>query len=187
MAAFPFSFVLLFVWLQLAQVAAGDPAKLPNMASVTNYDSYPACCPSSPNYSPSAATDECENYSGCDYIGDFAAYITDTNPSGHKSFEYVQSHNMVAFYDSRDPKGEQFASRYALKTIRITHLVNASSLVVFDAIIADTCADTDCDGCCTRNARPSGYLIDVEYYTAMRNFGSIDVASGEAKFEILED
>merc|ERR1711959_750240 len=62
-------------------------------ATWTYYDSYPACCPDNPNYDPKAPTDECDDYSGCKYSGDFA-YID------HKSFKWVQSHNIVAFFST---------------------------------------------------------------------------------------
>ena len=53
-------------------------------ARLTYYNSYPPCCPNSPNYDPKADKSECDDYSGCDYIGDFAAI-------GHKSLSYVQT------------------------------------------------------------------------------------------------
>ena len=62
-------------------------------ASFTYYDSYPKCCPDNPNYDPKASKEECDDYSGCKYSGDFAAI-------GHKSFDYVKSHDLVAFYDN---------------------------------------------------------------------------------------
>lgn len=38
--------------------------------------------------------------------------------------------------------------------------------------ILDTCSDSDCGGCCTRNARRAGgVLLDLEYYTAKRFWG----------------
>src|SRR5690242_13732293 len=61
-------------------------------AQLTTFTSYPACCPGSPVYDPNAPTDECDDYSGCKYMGDFAAI-------GHKSFSYVKGHDLVAFYD----------------------------------------------------------------------------------------
>jgi len=39
------------------------------------------------------------------------------------------------------------------------------------AKVYDECADSDCDGCCTKNAKPSGFLIDMEKYTVQK-FGS---------------
>lgn len=36
----------------------------------------------------------------------------------------------------------------------------------------DTCDDSDCKGCCTRNAqRNGGTLIDLEWHTAKRFWG----------------
>ncbi|WP_437547167.1 hypothetical protein WME97_44490 [Sorangium sp. So ce367] len=45
------------------------------------------------------------------------------------------------------------------------------------------CSDSDCSGCCTRNAQPSGYLIDIEKYTAQR-FGVS--ASGQVEWRCLD-
>ncbi len=39
------------------------------VASLTYYSSYPACCPNSPNYDPNADKSECDDYSGCKYLG----------------------------------------------------------------------------------------------------------------------
>ncbi len=52
------------------------------------------------------------------------------------------------------------------------------------AIIADTCSDNDCNGCCTRNANARGYLVDMEYWTVISNFGSTEHADGEISFTI---
>ncbi len=38
-------------------------------------------------------------------------------------------------------------------------------------VVYDTCADTDCNGCCTSNSTPNnggGNLIDIESYTLDR-------------------
>ena len=39
-----------------------------------------------------------------------------------------------------------------------------------DVVVYDECADSDCSGCCTRNANQNGYgfLIDIESYTAAK-------------------
>jgi hypothetical protein len=50
------------------------------------------------------------------------------------------------------------------------------------AIVADTCSDRDCNGCCTKNARPTGFLLDMEYWTVLNNFGSLDTADGSISF-----
>ena len=53
----------------------------------------------------------------------------------------------------------------------------------FDAIIADTCGNNDCDGCCRENSR-GGFLVDMEFWTATRRIGGPDNADGTIKFVI---
>ncbi len=50
-------------------------------------------------------TEECDDYSGCKYMGDLAAFQSDINPDGYVSIEYVMTHNLVAFFDNNDYKG----------------------------------------------------------------------------------
>lgn len=149
-------------------------------AQLTYYNSYAECCPSNPNYDSTASTDECDNYSACDYSGSFWAI-------GQKSFEFVQSNNLVAFYDANDPNGDNFLSKYGEKKITIT-----KGDITCVATIVDSCKDSDCNGCCTTNAYAnggSGYLVDVEYYTAQRCFGvantygSVDFVIGDVVTE----
>jgi hypothetical protein len=147
-----------------------DSNSLSGVASWTYYNSYPACCKNNPNYDPKASKEECEDYSGCKYSGDFAAI-------GHKSFDYVKNNNLVAFYDNSDPKGTHFNSKYGGKKIKVTHGSKS-----FTALIADTCGNSDCNNCCTKNSKPSGYLLDMEYYTVMRNFGATSVVDGQISF-----
>ena len=139
---------------------------LSGVASFTYYDSYAKCCPNNPNYDPKASKSECDDYSACKYSGDFAAI-------GHKSFDYVKSHDLVAFYDNSNPSGSNFNSKYGGKTITLT-----KGSVSFTAVIADTCGNQDCNNCCAKNSQPSGYLLDMEYYTLIRHFGSTGAASG---------
>jgi hypothetical protein len=166
-------------------------------ASFTYYESYPRCCcgqkgwPTSPNCDPNAPKDECEDYSGCEYMGDFAAFMTDSNEDGHKSIDYVKSHNLVSFFDASDPNGKYFDSRWAKKTIEITKVYN-NKTYKFNATIADTCRDADCMdddtndgvGCCTANAKPYGFLVDMEYYTVLNNFGTLNAADGSLSYVI---
>ena len=49
--------------------------------------------------------------------------------------------------------------------------------------VVDTCADADCDGCCTENAGASGYLIDMEYWTVLRDYGE-GQAYGQVCFQL---
>lgn len=57
--------------------------------------------------------------------------------------------------------------------------------VMFTAIIADLCLDSECDDCCSKNA-VNGYLVDMEYYTVLYNFGSTDYVNGTIQFKIQE-
>eukprot|EP01104_Vermistella_antarctica_P000552 TRINITY_DN10705_c0_g1_i1.p1 TRINITY_DN10705_c0_g1~~TRINITY_DN10705_c0_g1_i1.p1 ORF type:complete len:439 (-),score=120.94 TRINITY_DN10705_c0_g1_i1:50-1366(-) len=145
------------------------------IAEVTWYTSYAECCPENANYDPSADTNECDNYNACQWSGDFAAL-------GHKSYEYVSTHNIVAFYDNADPDGEFYQEKYAGRMIRLTQ-----GDVTFDAIIGDTCGNSDCDGCCAKNAdQDTGFLVDLEVNTMINNFGADAEVSGKILFEILE-
>jgi hypothetical protein len=83
---------------------------------------------------------------------------------------------MISFYDNSDPNGDNFYSRWGNKYITISGTCNGVTKS-FTALIADTCGNSDCDGCCSTNADPTtGYLIDMEYNTAIRHFGSIECA-----------
>jgi len=146
------------------------------VASWTYYTSYAPCCSDNPNYDPNADTTECTQYSACDYSGDFAAI-------DHQTFEYVQTHNLVSFYDNSDPNGDHFNTKYANKIIRLT-----ANGITIDAIIADTCGNNDCDGCCSENAQPSGYLVDMEYWTVYNNYGTNpeNIVDGQISFTILD-
>jgi hypothetical protein len=115
-----------------------------HQARMTEFTSY-----------PDPGSDECVKFSGCEYEGEFAAL------DGQQSQEWVMMHNILAVH-SRD------FDMYKLKTLRLR-----SGDHHIDAVVYDECADKDCDGCCTRNASKTGYLIDVESYTAAR-FGVND-------------
>jgi hypothetical protein len=117
-----------------------------NKANLTNFTSYPA---------PGSA--ECIQYNGCQWAGQFAFV------NGQQSEQWVRDHNIIALH-------EKDAPTYKLKTL---HLRQGSRAI--DATVYDLCADSDCSGCCTRNARQNGlsFLIDIEKYT-MRRFGSGD-------------
>ena len=113
-------------------------------ASLTTFESYP-----DPN------SEECIDFSGCDYVGQFAAL------PGVQSEAWVMGHNIAAVH-SKD-----FGS-LRLKTIRLR-----KGAKMIDAVVYDECSDSDCEGCCTQNAMPSGFLIDLEKYTFAR-FGVAD-------------
>ena len=71
------------------------------------------------------------------------------------------THNIVAVH-ARD------ANAYKLKTLRLRQDGR-----MIDVTVYDMCSDSDCSGCCTRNASETGFLIDIEKYT-MQRFGRGD-------------
>jgi len=111
-------------------------------ANLTHFTSY-----------PDPGSDECENYNGCTWAGYFAFV------AGKQTETWVMQHDIAAVH-SRD------ASAYALKTLRVRQGAKQIDVTVYDM-----CSDSDCDGCCTRNASETGFLIDLESYTAQR-FGA---------------
>jgi hypothetical protein len=113
-------------------------------ANLTNFESYPA-----PN------SEECRQFNGCTWAGQFAAL------DGKQSKEWVKSHNIAAVH-SKD------FNKYKLKKLRLK-----KDGEQIDVTVYDMCADSDCDGCCTQNAKQTGFLIDIEKFTKQR-FGVDD-------------
>ncbi|KAG5189054.1 hypothetical protein JKP88DRAFT_302673 [Tribonema minus] len=150
-----------------SSIASG--AILTGTANLTYYSSYPSCCDGVPDYDGKKYTDttECTEYSGCDYQGQFAAYRDLT-------FEEVQQMRIVAFFKTGS------TNFYAGKRIRLT-----KGTKTIDAVIGDTCGDADCGGCCTENAGSLGYLVDLEYFTAVAFLGSTDYVDGTVAFSIF--
>jgi hypothetical protein len=111
-------------------------------ANLTNFTSYP-----DPN------SEECIAYNGCTWAGQFAA-LPEKQPES-----WVAANNIIAIH-SKD------FEKYKLKTLRLRQGDKQ-----IDAKVYDMCADSDCSGCCTKNSRSTGFLIDVESYTAAR-FGT---------------
>ncbi len=107
-------------------------------ARKTNYTSY-----------PEPGSDECVKYNGCMWSGQFAAC------DGKKSEQWVEAHNIVAAFPGyASLKLHDLCLRAKGKTILVT--------------VYDTCADSDCDGCCTENKGNADQLIDIESYTDKR-------------------
>ncbi len=128
-----------------SSTGSGDPPGLVwHKASLTEFESY-----------PDPGSEECIEYNGCAYVGEFAFV------DGKKSESWVQLHNIAAVH-SKD------GNQYKLKTLRLKK--NGKQI---DVVVYDECSDSDCSGCCTQNAQPSGFLIDIEKYTAQR-FGGAD-------------
>jgi hypothetical protein len=138
----------------VADTSAPDPTNLVwRQANLTWFTSY-----------PDPGSEECVQYNGCTWAGQFAA------TSGVQPLSWVQSHNIAAVH-SKD-----FA-KYELKTLRLKQ-----GTKTIDVVVYDECADSDCSGCCTKNAGSLGYLIDLESYTADR-FG---VHSGVVDWACLD-
>lgn len=95
---------------------------------------------------PDPDSEECVAYNGCTWAGQFAAC------SGKKPEAWVEAHDIVAaFPDFASLKLHDLCLRSGEKTIVVT--------------VLDTCADSDCDGCCTRNQGDADALIDLESHT----------------------
>lgn len=142
-------------------------------ATATHYDSWPRCCKESPNYDPNADTTECDVYSGCRWKGMFAGV------SGQKSYQWVKDTNIVSFYEVGQTP-ESWERKWKGKRVELR---NPSTGKTLSGTILDRCDDSDCKGCCTRNAkRNGGTLIDLEWHTAERFYapgGVQDVAKIE--------
>ncbi len=104
---------------------------------------------------PDAGSEECIKYNGCKWAGMFAGV------NGKKSESWVKAHNIVAVHS-------KFFSQYNGKWLILR---NPSTGKELDVQVLDMCSDNDCDSCCTRNMQSTGFLIDLEKYTAERFFG----------------
>src|SRR6478609_2163876 len=115
-----------------------QPGLVWKSANKTNYTSY-----------PEPGSDECVKFSGCMYEGLFAAC------DQKRSLEWVKSHNIVAAFPD-------------LKTLELHDLCLKSGNKTIIVTVYDTCADDDCDGCCTQNKGNKDELIDIESFTDAR-------------------
>jgi len=118
---------------------AGDGGLTYRRANLTNFTSY-----------PDPGSEECVEFNGCMWAGQFAFV------EGQQPESWVMSHNIAAVH-SRD------AGTYQRKTLRLRKDGRQIDVTVYDM-----CADSDCSGCCTANSRETGFLIDIEKYTAER-------------------
>jgi hypothetical protein len=122
---------------------AGEPLQW-RSANLTNYTSY-----------PDPGSEECIEYNGCEWAGWFAG-LDEQQPES-----WVMANNIAAVHS------DDFDT-YRLKTLRLRQGTREIDVVVYDM-----CGDSDCGGCCTENSSETGFLIDIESYTAER-FGSGD-------------
>jgi len=131
-------------------------------AGWTTYASYPCCCKENDNYDELCDTDECDNYSGCSYQGTFA-YSDDLTE------KEVAKKAIIAFFAKTG--NSDYDSHY----MEVHDPVSGKSATV-QAI--DTCADSDCDNCCTQNSRGDGFLVDMEINT-LRDYFKSTLEEGE--------
>jgi hypothetical protein len=127
-----------------AAVDAGATAACENAslkwrtANKTTYTSY-----------PDPGSEECVKYNGCTWAGQFSACRS------KQTEKWVAEHDIVAaFPDFATLKLHDLCLRARGKTIVVT--------------VYDTCADSDCAGCCTENRGKAEQLIDIEHYTDAR-------------------
>jgi hypothetical protein len=107
-------------------------------ARKTWYTSYP-----DPN------SEECVEFNGCMWAGLFAAC------NEKKTEDWVSKHNIVAAFPGYDGlELHDLCLKSGDKTLVVT--------------VYDTCADSDCSGCCTQNQADNDALIDLESYTNER-------------------
>ncbi|MCK9351977.1 MAG: hypothetical protein M0P76_04265 [Candidatus Pacebacteria bacterium] len=106
---------------------------------------------------PEAGSEECIEYNGCAWEGSFAAV------KGKQTEEWVKDHNIAAVH-------EKFFDEYKGKWLTIRDRSTGKEMNVQ---VLDMCSDKDCNDCCTRNMKDTGFLIDLEKYTAQRFNGSL--------------
>jgi hypothetical protein len=135
------------------RVTLKKSGQAPKLAQLTWYTSYP-----DPN------SEECVQYNGCTWAGQFAAL------NGKQPESWVKANNIAAVHE------KDFAT-YKLKTLRLTQGYRQIDVKVYDM-----CSDSDCNGCCTQNAKPSGFLIDIESYTSER----FESGSGQVSWICLD-
>lgn len=107
-------------------------------ARKTTYTSYP---------DPQSV--ECVEYNGCMWAGLFAGC------NGKQSEEWVEANDIAAVFPGY---GDLAHHRLCIRSGERVMIVN----------VIDTCADSDCDGCCTENQGANDALIDLESYTNAR-------------------
>lgn len=132
-------------------------------ATATHYDSYPKCCPDSPTYDKNADKSECDDYSGCRWMGMFSGFPE------KKSLAWVKNTNIASFFEVGQT-ASSWNSKWKNKRLQIRNPKTGKGM---DVLVVDRCDDDDCGGCCTKNAKKNGgTLIDLEWHTAQRFWGS---------------
>jgi hypothetical protein len=115
-----------------------DPGLTWNTANKTNYTSY-----------PEPGSQECVEFNGCMWEGLFAGC------DGKQTEAWVEAHDIAAvFPDFNSLEHHRLCLRSGNRRM-IVHVL-------------DTCADSDCSGCCSENRGSADALIDLESYTNAR-------------------
>jgi len=91
---------------------------------------------------PDPGSPECIQYNGCTWAGLFAA-CNDKKPES-----WVASHDIVALFPLDPYADHDLCLRSGMNEIVVTAI--------------DTCGDSDCNGCCTRNKGSADALVDIE-------------------------
>ena len=117
---------------------------------------------------PDPGSEECVVYNGCEWAGYFAGI------DGQQTEQWVSEHNIISIH-------EKDWGKYKGKTFRLRQNSNT-----IDAVVYDMCSDSDCDGCCTKNAGNLEFLIDVESYTCERLTGSKEGCDGVVEWTCLD-
>ena len=128
-----------------------------NKANLTWYTSW-----------PEPGSEECEDYNGCTWAGWFAGL------EDQQTEQWVSEHNIIAIH-------EKDWNKYKLKTFRLRQ--NGRTI---DAVVYDMCSDSDCNGCCTKNAGQLGFLIDIESYSCERLTGDKEGCDGVVEWTCLD-
>ncbi len=97
---------------------------------------------------PDPGSEECVAYNGCTWAGQFA------HCSGKRPESWVASRDIAAVFPDTGLARHDLCLR------------SGDRLMVVTAI--DTCGDSDCDGCCTRNKGQADALVDLESHTDAR-------------------
>lgn len=86
----------------------------------------------------------------------------------------MSSNNLIAFFAASSNEMGISNADFGKK-----HMLLKGKGKTIEALVADTCGDGDCNGCCTANSHPNtGYLVNMESQTLITHFGSLDEASG---------
>lgn len=98
---------------------------------------------------PDPGSEECIEYNGCTWAGQFAGC------ESKRPEAWVKEHDIAAAFPAFDALAlHDLCLKSGDKTLVVT--------------VLDTCADEDCDGCCTANQGDADALIDLESYTNQR-------------------